>query len=128
VRTLIAEERVTAVHDCGDGGAAVALAEMALAGGIGATIPVVPQIANPGAILFGEDQGRYILTTADPATVSSRIEQAGLHAIPLGTTGGDVLVFDLIDRSGPSRLPLEALRRAHESFFPGLMGKELAVA
>jgi phosphoribosylformylglycinamidine synthase len=36
VRILIAAGLVTGVHDCADGGAAIALAEMALAGGIGA--------------------------------------------------------------------------------------------
>ncbi|HEY0626241.1 MAG TPA: phosphoribosylformylglycinamidine synthase subunit PurL [Allosphingosinicella sp.] len=128
VRALIAEELVTAVHDCSDGGAAVALAEMALAGNIGVTVPVVPQIPNPGAILFGEDQGRYILTCTDPATVSARIEQAGLNAIPLGRTGGDAITFDLIDRGGPSSVPLAELRRAHEGFFPALMGGEPTVA
>ena len=57
------------MHDCSDGGAAVAVAEMALAGDIGMTMTVVPQIPNPGAILFGEDQGRYVVTTRDPDRV-----------------------------------------------------------
>jgi phosphoribosylformylglycinamidine synthase len=128
VRSLIAEELVSAVHDCADGGAAVAIAEMALAGNIGAIVPVVPEIANPGAILFGEDQGRYILATSDPANVRSLAEAAGLFAIPIGTTGGDALTFDLIGRGGRSAVSLAELRRAHEGFFPQLMGGELAVA
>ena len=36
-------------------GAAVALTEMALAGNIGLTMTVVPQIPNVGAILFGAE-------------------------------------------------------------------------
>jgi len=105
------------VHDCADGGAAVAIAEMALAGGIGMTMPVVPQIANPGAILFGEDQGRYVVTTTDQDAVLERARAAGLIAIPIGTTGGDALTFDLIDRGGARSVPLNDLRIAHERFF-----------
>ena len=65
VRRLIADGLVTAVHDCRRWRPAVALAEMALAGGIGATV------TGPGArrhslpVLFGEDQGRYVVTTTD---------------------------------------------------------------
>jgi phosphoribosylformylglycinamidine synthase len=128
VRGLIADDLVTAVHDCADGGAAVALAEMALAGRIGAAVPVAAEIPNPGAILFGEDQGRYIVTTRDPGQISSRARAAGLLAIPIGTTGGDALAFDLIGRGGSSRVELAELRAAHEGFFPRLMGAELQVA
>jgi phosphoribosylformylglycinamidine synthase len=117
VRELIADGLVTAVHDCSDGGAAVTVAEMALASNIGMTMRVVPQIANPGAILFGEDQGRYVVTTNDAAAVSARIGEAGLVAVPIGTTGGDALVFDLIDRGGPQSVSLAALREANEAFF-----------
>src|SRR5205085_2335559 len=116
---------VTAVHDCSDGGAAVAVAEMALFGSIGMTMTVVAQIPNPGAILFGEDQGRYIVTTRDPDRVRALANEAKLFAVPIGTTGGDALVFDLVDRGGLQSISLEDLRAAHEGFFPKLMGSEL---
>jgi phosphoribosylformylglycinamidine synthase subunit PurL len=125
VRGLIAEGLVTAVHDCSDGGAAVTVAEMALAGNIGMTMKVVPQIPNPGAILFGEDQGRYVITTRDPDHVRAIANEAQLFAVPIGTTGGDALVFDLVDRGGPQSIPLADLRAAHEGFFPKLMGSEI---
>ncbi len=121
IRDLIAEGLVTAVHDCSDGGAAVTVAEMALAGNIGMTMPVVPQIPNPAAILFGEDQGRYIVTARDGAAIRARATAANLFSIPLGTTGGDALTFDLIDRGGPQALSLTDLRAANEGFFPALM-------
>ena len=38
VRQLVAEGKVSAVHDVSDGGLVVALAEMALAGGIGCVV------------------------------------------------------------------------------------------
>src|SRR5690606_34941074 len=61
VRKLIADGTVTASHDISDGGLAVAVAEMAIASGIGATIEQ-PKNASPIAAFFGEDQGRYVLT------------------------------------------------------------------
>jgi len=125
IRRLIDDGHVTAVHDCSDGGAAVAVAEMALAGGIGITMTVVEQIPNPGAILFGEDQGRYVVTTRDPDTVRGMANAAELFAVPIGTTGGDSLVFDLVGRGGPQSVSLADLRAAHEGFFPALMQGEL---
>jgi phosphoribosylformylglycinamidine synthase subunit PurL len=121
IRELIAEGLVTAVHDCADGGAAVTIAEMALAGNIGMTMPVVPQIPNPAAILFGEDQGRYIVTTRDGDAIRNRANDANLFSVPIGTTGGDALTFDLIDRGEPQSVTLSDLRAAHESFFKDWM-------
>jgi len=125
VAALIAAGQVTAVHDCADGGAAVALADMALAGGIGLAMTVVPEIANPGAILFGEDQGRYIVTTRDAAAVTAAARAAGANAVPIGTTGGDALVFDLVGRGGPQSLALATLRAAHEGALPALLKGEI---
>jgi phosphoribosylformylglycinamidine synthase len=125
IRKLINHGLVSAVHDCADGGAGIAIAEMALAGGIGMTMTVVPQIPNVGAILFGEDQGRYVVTTSDPDRVRALANDAQLFAVPIGTTGGDSLTFDLVERGGPQSISLTNLRTAHEGFFPKLMGSEL---
>jgi phosphoribosylformylglycinamidine synthase len=125
IRRLAKESKVSAVHDCSDGGAVVAVAEMALAANIGMTMTVVPQIPNVGAILFGEDQGRYIVATCDPDRVRQLANEAQLFAVEIGLTGGDELVFDLFDRGGPQSVPLADLRAAHEGFFPALMQGEL---
>lgn len=127
IRALIADGLVSAVHDVSDGGAAVALAEMALAGGIGATVRVPDAVPNPAALVFGEDQGRYIVTTRDVAGVTARANAAKLFAAPLGVVGGDALTFDLGARGQPSAT-LDALRSAHEGFFPALMGEDAALA
>ncbi|UUR07739.1 phosphoribosylformylglycinamidine synthase subunit PurL [Sphingomonas glaciei] len=121
LRSLIAEGLVSAVHDCADGGAAVAMAEMALAGETGFTMTVVAELPNPAAMLFGEDQGRAIVATGQPDRVRELAAAAQLFSIPVGTTGGDAIVFDLIDRGGEQRLVLADLRTAHEGFFPALM-------
>jgi phosphoribosylformylglycinamidine synthase II len=128
VRDLIATGAVSAVHDCSDGGAAVAMAEMALAGGMGMATTVVAQIPNPAAILFGEDQARYIVATRDPARVCAAANAAQLFAVEIGTTGGDALTFDLVDRGGPQTVSLADLRAAHEGFLPKLMGADGALA
>ena len=128
VRHLIADGLVTAVHDCSDGGAAVALAEMTLAGDIGLNMTVVEQIPNPGAILFGEDQGRYVVTTKDEGAVRAAANAAKLFAVNIGTTGGRSLTFDLLSRGGKQSILLADLRAAHEGFFPKLMGADAALA
>ena len=128
IRALIASGHVSAVHDCSDGGAAVAVAEMALAGGIGMRMVVVAEIANPAAILFGEDQGRFVVATGDPVAVRAAANAASLFAVEIGTTGGDALTFDLLDRGGEQRIALADLRAAHEGFLPALMGADGALA
>jgi phosphoribosylformylglycinamidine synthase len=101
-----------------DGGALVAIAEMALAGSIGARI-TLPSVANPAAVLFGEDQGRILLTTTDPEAITMQANAAQIYAVHIGTTGGDSV-------EGPGfSASLADLRAAHEGFFPQLMGSEL---
>jgi phosphoribosylformylglycinamidine synthase len=128
VRQLIARGQVTAVHDCSDGGAAVAVAEMALAGNIGMTMRVVAEIPNPGAILFGEDQGRYVVTTRDPDAIRAAANAAQLFTVPIGMTGGNAIAFDLVGRGGEQSVSLADLRAAHEGFFPKLMGADAGLA
>jgi phosphoribosylformylglycinamidine synthase len=98
---------------------------MALAGNIGLHMTVVAEIPSPGAILFGEDQGRYVVTTRDPDRVRAIANEAQLFTVPIGTTGGDRITFDLIGRGGEQSVPIADLRAAHEGFFPKLMGSEL---
>jgi phosphoribosylformylglycinamidine synthase len=119
VRDLIDTGLVTAVHDISDGGLAVALAEMALAGNnIGATID---EDGGPG-FWFGEDQARYLITTADPDTLHYVLGMRGGIVHSIGTTGGDRLVL------GSASVALSELRRGHEGFFPRLMGADAALA
>ncbi|MES2903198.1 MAG: phosphoribosylformylglycinamidine synthase subunit PurL, partial [Pseudomonadota bacterium] len=118
LRSLIADGLVSAVHDCSDGGALVAVTEMALAGNIGATL-VLPALANPAAILFGEDQARFIVTTRDVDSVVARAAVANLMAAPIGSVAGDAI------DGRDLHIPLATLRAAHEGFFPALMDGEL---
>lgn len=119
VRGLIESGRVTACHDLSDGGLLVAIAEMALASGIGAKL-TLPSPSH--AALFGEDQGRYVVTLAASAAAAV-VNAAAVGGIPvrqIGLTGGPTLTLN--GETGPS---LEALRKAHEGWLPALMSSEL---
>jgi phosphoribosylformylglycinamidine synthase len=117
VRALIGEGLVSAVHDVSDGGLLVALAEMAMASGIGAALDVAPFAAH--AFWFGEEQARYVLTTAAPAAeaIIARARAAGVPVRRLGTTGGDALTPE-----GDRPILVAKLREAFESWFPAYMG------
>ncbi len=94
VRGLIAKGTATAVHDISDGGLLVALAEMAMASGIGATLQA-SEGSSPHAFWFGEDQGRYVITAkeSDAATLLKLAAERGIPAWRLGTTGGNALIL-----------------------------------
>jgi phosphoribosylformylglycinamidine synthase len=116
VRDLIVTGTVTACHDVSDGGVAVAVAEMALAGGVGATLdgfdPAVPR----HAFAFGEDQARYVVTAADADAVIAAATVAGVPVRRLGTTGGAALTL-------PEAKPISVARLAagHAAWLPDYM-------
>jgi len=119
VRGLIEQGRVSACHDLSDGGLMVALAEMAMAGGVGAQIDLPPEAAAaPHAFLFGEDQARYLLTAAaaEAGSIRTAAAKAGVPILTLGTTQGTSLTL-----SGRHTISLGALAAAHEGWFPRYM-------
>jgi phosphoribosylformylglycinamidine (FGAM) synthase-like enzyme len=101
------------VHDVSDGGLAVALAEMAMAGALGAEVEAHPDYSL-AAWWFGEDQGRYLVTVPDLDAFQAQLakgtrdaDTASSGVRRIGTTGGDSLFgVKLVD-----------LGEAHESFF-----------
>jgi len=118
---------LSAVHDVSDGGIAVAIAEMALAGNVG----VLVQPAGPGHVarqFFAEDQGLYVATIDDGHLLDflTGADAAGVEVEPIGRTAGQRLIFELVDRD--FCIPLDQLRAAHEGFFPKLMGVDAALA
>ena len=114
VRALVADGHLTACHDVSDGGLLVAVAEMALAGNLGADIETAGAVRH--AWLFGEDQGRYVITTGEPDTVLGLAARAGVKARRIGSTGGDALTVD-----GAHPISLAGLRDAHEGWLPAYM-------
>ena len=121
VRNLIRQGVATAVHDLSDGGLAVALAEMAMAGGTGASL-VEPEGREPIPYWFGEDQGRYAVTVAQNQ-IDAVLEEAETLDLPvawIGNTGSEAL------KLGEARaVPVAELKAAHEAWFPRFMAGEL---
>ena len=117
VRGLIGAGHATAVHDLSDGGLAVALAEMAMAGGVGATIEAISGLPAH-AWLFGEDQGRYLVTARpdEAARILDEATKAGVEARIIGATGGDSLTLP-----GEAPILIADLGAAHEAWFPEYM-------
>ncbi|WP_144094706.1 phosphoribosylformylglycinamidine synthase subunit PurL [Croceicoccus sediminis] len=115
VRKLIADGVATAVHDCSDGGLAVALAEMAMASGLGCAVALPEGRSSAAAFWFGEDQSRYVVTAAEAEPILEAAEAAGLAAVALGDVEGDEVVFRSI--AGESRVAVADLKAAHLSFF-----------
>lgn len=118
VRTLIREGKVSAVHDISDGGLLIAIAEMALSGGMGAELFAYEGRLPAHAVWFGEDQGRYVLSV-DPMLAEEVLERARLLALPariVARTGGEA-----IGLKGEPALPLSELRSAHEAWLPSYM-------
>jgi phosphoribosylformylglycinamidine synthase subunit PurL len=115
VRGLISQGLATAVHDISDGGLLIALAEMAIASGIGAVLQSRGTI--PGhAFWFGEDQARYVVTTKNADAVIHQAEAAGVPVMRLGATGDGVIAID-----GERPLSVEELKRRSEAWLPSFV-------
>ncbi|GAB0114335.1 phosphoribosylformylglycinamidine synthase subunit PurL [Acidisoma sp. C75] len=116
VRQQIARGGVHACHDVSDGGLLIALAEMALAGDCGLALDDLPEGIPAHAFLFGEDQARYVIASADASSLLEAARSAGIPARLLGRSGGNELTFP-----GGNSVSLDALREAHERFFSAWM-------
>jgi phosphoribosylformylglycinamidine synthase len=125
IRSAIERGLISACHDVSDGGMAVALAEMALASGIGAMINEAQPFGIAGSF-FGEDQGLYLVTVPDEALAEFLTDAgaANVPADPIGRTIKDRLIFELDE--GDWCVSIADLRAAHEGFFPALMGDTIA--
>ena len=83
---LVQQGVVDSVHDCSDGGIAVALAEEALPKGVGARVNLPSSALFAEYSLFGEDASR-VLVTCDPGKVERIKEVAGRHGITAEVIG-----------------------------------------
>ena len=119
VRGLILNGLVTAVHDLSDGGLAVGLAEMAMAGNLGAKVRTGSKLPAHG-LWFGEDQARYILTCTASSleTVVAQASAGGVVISEIGTVGGKDL---LLDDEAP--ISVQDLKTTHERWLPSYMAQ-----
>ncbi|CUH83425.1 phosphoribosylformylglycinamidine synthase subunit PurL [Thalassovita mediterranea] len=106
-------EYIRACSDLADGGLALAAFEMAEAGEIGVQIDVTDQ-----ALLFGEDQARYLVAcNFDQAEwLMGEAAKAGVHVEFVGKFGGDCV------KLGGSDAPLAELSEQFRSSFEAAVG------
>jgi phosphoribosylformylglycinamidine synthase len=116
VRARILAGEVRACHDCADGGLLVAIAEMAMASGVGAALAATPAGMPPHAFWFGEDQARYVLAVRDAAALLAAAAASGVPATRLGRADGGALVLP-----DGTAISVEKLARAHEATLPAIM-------
>jgi phosphoribosylformylglycinamidine (FGAM) synthase-like enzyme len=109
---------VTTVHDLSDGGIALSLAEMAMAGDVGAEITAMPEDLPLHAFLFGEDQARYLIAVDEDVAADILYEAGaiGIPAVTLGLTGGNALILP-----GQQAISVKQLKAAHETWLPNYM-------
>ncbi len=125
VRDWITRGALSAVHDVSDGGLLVTVAEMALAGGIGAMLSA-PLPKGLAATYFAEDQGLYIATVRDDQ-LSDFLHaslDAGVKVERIGRTIAKRIIVEC--PATDHVVALDDLRAAHARFFPGLMGSASA--
>jgi len=95
VRNAVRTGRLSSAHDVSDGGLAVALAESAIAGGMGCDANVEhlrERGAQPEEALFGEGTGGFLVSGERAA-----LEELG--AVLIGTVGGSDVSIGAGDRS-----------------------------
>jgi phosphoribosylformylglycinamidine synthase len=118
---------VSSAHDCSDGGLAVALAECCIANPeheSGADIDLSSHSAlQDRAILFGESQGRVVVSSPAPERVLAIAAKAGVPCAQIGRVvlESDTLAIKLPKRS--MRSPLSRLRRAYHETIPKIMAR-----
>ena len=125
VRKLIRDGLVDTAHDISGGGQAVALAEMALAGGIGIDYEgevIFDDLRRSGSadldlFVFGEGGSSFLIAFPEDRWDDVQAALVGFAYDWLGDTGGHRFkIGDLID------LDLEDLKRAHEQDLFGVPG------
>jgi phosphoribosylformylglycinamidine synthase II len=114
VRSLIKSGQASAVHDVSDGGLGLAVIEMAMASGLGASLTALTHEQ-----LFGEDQARYVVT-GSPAILDAAAK-AGIPAVQVGM----VTAEPTLNIAGGPSISVTELRTAHEGWFPAFMSGEL---
>jgi phosphoribosylformylglycinamidine synthase len=123
VRGMIHAGTATSAHDVSDGGLLIALAEMAIASGIGVQLLAAPAEIVPHAYWFGEDQARYIVTVPamQAGLVLAKMKGAGVPCVRIGTTGGEA-----VNIAGEAPVSIAALKAGFEGWFPAYMNASAA--
>jgi phosphoribosylformylglycinamidine synthase len=112
VREAVRAGELSSAHDIAEGGLAVALAECALGGELGAVVRV-DSGADPGSLdeaLFGEGPGGFLVSGT--AEAIGRLAARTAVAV-LGRVGGQRLVIEVGGGDAGVDIPLDELRSVH---------------
>lgn len=114
---LVANGEIEAAHDVSEGGLAVCLAEMAIAGRVGLQVPEMPSaVERDDARWFGEFPGQVVIAY-EPESFESIAASvpSELRFRRIGSVGGETLVLDGIS------MDLDSLASRFEAALPALM-------
>jgi len=109
---------VRACHDCSEGGIGVAIAEMAFAGGLGATVHLKPvplgePIDRDDFILFSESNSRFLVEVAPEDKEEFEETMMGISFAAIGqVTGAEMLEVYGLDGTRVVAAPLGELKEA----------------
>ena len=113
IRDLININKLDTVHDISDGGFLVALTEMSISGGIGVKIHLDEKDISP-KFLFGEDQGRYIISAPDDliSDILRILESKNIFFQKIGKTSGNKIIIN-----DSEEIEIKSLKKIHEDWF-----------
>ena len=122
LRELIASGKVKSAHDASDGGIAVALAECAIKGKLGANVSLAESETDSVTTLYGERSATILITTAPDVDLLAehKASGGGVSLIKLGTVGGGSLVFRTAGQETLD-LPVARITDVFESAIPNAM-------
>ena len=122
---------VTSAHDCSDGGLGVALAECAMANRaqpLSATVDLTAWGGiPPRALLFGEAQGRIVVSSSAPAEVERIAVEHGVPARRIGVVEPGDRPFRVRLAGAELVRPIDDLAAAYHGAIPAIMTR-VAVA
>jgi len=94
------------------------VAEMAMAGGRGVALAPPPPELPRHAFLFGEDQARYLIETADPEAILAEARAGGVPARLVGTVQGAELTLP-----GAGAISVAILHATNEGWLSDYMAR-----
>lgn len=117
VREAVRAGKISTAHDVSDGGLACAIAESAIAGGVGASVDLDPLVELRGgsgeACLFGEGPGGFVVS-GTPEALDELARNAGdVAVLRIGETAGERLELSAAEAS--LSVPLAETERAWRS-------------
>ena len=117
IKSLIESSLVDTSHDISDGGILIALTEMAIKNNIGFDIET--DIINSHRFLFGEDQGRYIISVKEKNLIKVKkiLEESNVIYNIAGVT------IDKIIKVNEEKTSIDEIKEIYENWFTKYLSK-----